>query len=337
MPGGCIVVHGGAGKLASESSVTACAQAAKVGAALLRNGASAVDAVEVAIKILEDVEEFDAGTGAYPNLHGEIELDAGIMAAAPARGASVAAVRSVKHPITLARRVLEETNLSCVVGSGAELLADMFKLERGSVDTEARRTLYETVRATLLSRNRRRFEGIPPIHRNAFLEQILIDGRLDDSMLLNLGDTVGAVAVDGMGYAAAGSSTGGSLMKWPGRIGSAAFQGAGFYAGPGGAAAATGHGESLIIHDVCRHVVNLMNDGAEAQSAVNLVLTQINALPGGAKRVGIIAVDSAGRPGAAVNIQDGLPNASADAEAVRVVSPNRLILLPAIPLRERAS
>lgn len=303
---------------------------------MLRNGASAVDAVEAAIRILEDVEEFDAGTGAYPNLHGEIELDAGIMAATHARGASVAAVRSVKHPITLARRVLEETNLASVVGFGAELLADLFKLERGSVETTARRELFEAVRAKFLSREERQFEGISPIHRNAFLEQVLIDGRLDDSML-NLGDTVGAVAVDAMGDAAAGSSTGGSLMKWPGRIGSAAFQGAGFYAGPGGAAAATGHGESLIIHDVCRHVVDLMNDGAEAQSAVNVVLGKINMLPSGAKRVGIIAVDSMGRPGAAVNIRDGLPNASVDAETGQALSPNRCILLPAVPLREQAS
>ena len=330
-----ILVHGGAGKAATPTILASCSRAAARGVVGLAEGAMA--GVEAAIALLEDDPAFDAGYGAYPNLLGAIELDAGMMDGSRGRAAAVAAVRGVRHPIALARRMVEETPYVIVAGEGAAMLADLFGIERGTLDAPERMAQWRTVRDSLLSGSPERFSEIPAMFRNGTVERWATEGKLAGLVDALPGDTVGAVAIDANGCLAAGSSTGGSLLKWPGRVGSAAFQGAGFYAKQGaGAAAATGHGETLIDELVSQRAVEFMQSGATAQEAVDEVMAVINRRPTGARRVGLIAIDATGQPGAVVNIDNGLPTATCSASSQQPIAPYRTILLPRKPLPESA-
>ena len=123
-----IVVHGGAGQWNSEQmlkeAVNDCRKAAAVGQDLLLSGATAVEAVEAAVRVLEDSPVLDAGRGSYLTQQGEIELDALIMDGATLQLGAVASVQRILHPISLARRLLTDSRHNFLVASGAEAFAD---------------------------------------------------------------------------------------------------------------------------------------------------------------------------------------------------------------------
>lgn len=266
-----ILVHGGAGVLDPQRIPrcrSGCEAAARVGWAVLERGGSALDAVEAAVRTLEDDGEFNAGYGAVLNRDGVIEVDAAVMDGGLRAGA-VGAVPWMRHPVTLARRVLEAGRHILLVGEGATGFA------RGV-------GLGPELPASLITpRARDRWER----------ER---QGRAEPSAT---GDTVGAVAIDARGGLATASSTGGISSKHPGRVGDSPLLGAGLYALDGaGAATATGHGETILRVTLCRFAIDELRRGAGAEAAARAALDEMARRTAhlGGGTAGIIVVDAAG-------------------------------------------
>lgn len=232
-----IVVHGGAGKAiekmppeevkAVEASL---GQALDIGLKVLQSGGASLDAVEQVIRFLEDDPLFNAGRGAVFNSAGGHELDASIMDGKTKACGAVAAVRTVRHPISLSRLVMEKTRHVLLASDGAEKFADEMKVERVEnkwFDTDKQRHDWERAKAT---------EG---------QKQALAAGETPHH------GTVGCVALDSAGNLAAGTSTGGINNKKFGRVGDSPIVGAGTYADNATCAVSgTGVGEQFIRHAV---------------------------------------------------------------------------------------
>lgn len=241
------------------------------------HGGSAVDAVEAAVRVLEDCPVLNAGRGAYPTTAGTIELDALIMDGRTLDLGAVAAVRRVRNPVSLARQVMARTSHAFLVGFGAEAFADSIGFPRCD---EAE------LRAQPLP-------AAPPAS----------------------GDTVGAVAVDAGGNVAAATSTGGTPGKMPGRVGDSPLPGSGAYAdGRTAAVSGTGDGEAMMKLVVSRLVCQFVAGGQAPQDACRGALAALEErFPG--THAGFIAVDPAGRTGVACNTA-AMPWALADASGV---------------------
>jgi beta-aspartyl-peptidase (threonine type) len=272
-----VLVHGGAGDHAGgcsrEAKLAGARAAAAAGWAVLAEGGSALAAVEAATRVLEEDPCFDAGVGSYLNLEGEIELDAIIMDGGTLTFGAVAAVQRVKHPVTLARRVMVETPHALLVGRGAERYA----VECGLCVPDE-----EIIAPAALAKwhAARAAEAAPA-------------GRAT-------GDTVGAVALDAGGGVAAATSTGGTHLKWPGRVGDSPIVGAGAYAdNDSGAVSCTGHGESILricmAHTACLRLAA----GEPAAAAARRAIELLERRTGG--QGGLIVVDRAGGLGWASN------------------------------------
>jgi L-asparaginase / beta-aspartyl-peptidase len=217
-----IVVHGGAGDVAAERiplHIAGCERAAAAGAEVLAAGGSALDAVERAVRVLEDDPSFNAGTGACLNEDGAIELDASIMDGTTLRAGGVCALPPFKNPIAIARRVMDQSRHVLLAGDGAVRFAIGQGFERADPAT----MITDLARARLeAARAKHATEGWA-------------------------GGTVGAVARDASGRLAAATSTGGMVNKLVGRVGDSPIVGAGTYADDTtGACSTTGHGESMI-------------------------------------------------------------------------------------------
>lgn len=258
-----VFVHGGVAGVAKPERVSLAEGVARG----VEQG-RALDAVEAAVVVLEDHPALNAGYGAVLNLAGAVELDAGISYGVTGRSGGVGNV-AVRHPISLARKVLEETPHVLLTGAGAVALgAGMDPVE--IAPEEMRR--WEEARA---------------------------EGRLD---LARFGDpvevdTVGAVVLDGEGGLAAGSSTGGVFGKMPGRMGDSAIFGAGHYASSAAAVVGTGVGEVFLETLACARAGMLIEGGAhprEACASVVALLGERAPLP-----AGLLALDRDGRYGAA--------------------------------------
>ena len=261
-PQWAIVIHGGSGVI-ERSSLTADQETAyraalsgalESGATVLRGGGRALDAVEFAIRIMEDDPLFNAGRGAVFTAAGRNELDASIMDGASRRAGAVAGVTQARHPISLARAVMEKSPHVMLSGAGA----DAFAREQGLeiVDpsfffTERRwRQLEETLRG--------RNEPVP--ERPANVPTPGAQSRLvsDPGDAGKLG-TVGVVALDAQGNLAAGTSTGGTNAKRWGRVGDSPIIGAGTYAANESCAVSgTGAGEFFIRLTIAREVCALV-------------------------------------------------------------------------------
>ena len=273
-----IAIHGGAGAV-PRSSLTAererhyrdgLAAALDGGYAILEKGGSSLDAVTAAVRALEDNPLFNAGRGAALTRDGAAELDAAIMDGRQQRAGAVAAVRHVRNPIELARRVMEKSRHVLLVGSGAE----EFALEEGLAlvpntyfRTEERRAQLEAERG----------------------------GRSVSDLFPSSQGTVGAVALDAAGDLAAATSTGGMTNKRQGRVGDSPIIGAGTYAKNGVCAvSATGHGEYFIRTVAAHHICTAVEHrGVPLREAVHELLHERLRELGGSG--GIIAIDRAGR------------------------------------------
>lgn len=233
-----LVIHGGAGGMIPEhlsserieQAQSGLQQALDAGEIILKNGGSALDAVEASIRILEDHPGFNAGRGAVLNAEGKIELDASIMDGSNLMAGAVAGVRTIKNPVTAARKVMEFSPHVLLIGKGAE----EFSREQGLelVDpswffTEKRREEYQRIKKRMDKEDKK--------------------------------GTVGAVALDKHGNLAAATSTGGMAMKRFGRVGDVPIIGAGTYANNASCAvSATGHGEFFIRNVVSYDISALM-------------------------------------------------------------------------------
>lgn len=249
-----------------------CREAALRAWKVLTQVGSALDAVEAAVTYLENDPTFDAGTGSFLNLDGQVELDAGVMDGSTLAAGAVAAVHRVRNPIVLARRVMESEHV-LIVGPGAARFAEKSGIslcDESDLVIERERQLWERIRAT----------GADP--------DAVVFGKETLS-------TVGAVALDSAGHIAAATSTGGSLNKWPGRVGDVPLVGSGFYATPDGGASCTGRGEDIMRVTMAKHAVDLIQGGMSAPEAAAETIRFLGERVNGI--AGIILLDREGRVG----------------------------------------
>ena len=289
-----IVVHGGAGRWhpeRSQAGLEGVKRAAKTGFDVLAHDGSAVDAVVEAVAVMEDEGAFNAGYGSSLNIEKKVEMEASVMDGKTLEAGAAGLLRDIKNPVRLAKIVMEKTDHVFVVGEGAEKLAEIFNLERRKPVTELRLKYYEQQKEALING---RFE-LPKL-----AELVKVHPELFEL------ETVGAVALDKGGNVAAATSTGGFPLKLPGRIGDSPLIGCGTYAdNQSGACSATGIGEIAIRLVLAKTVCNYMENGKTAQEAVELAIRLVNRrMPAVYNSMGLIAVDTYGRIGAAHNSQN---------------------------------
>lgn len=282
-----IIVHGGAWDIPAElhaDHVAGCRAAAEAGWAILADGGSALDAVEVAVRVMEDHPVFDAGRGSHLNADGVVELDAGMMDGRTLMAGAVAAVRRIANPISLARRVLHDSPHVFLVGEGAE----RFAVEVGIPLCDPADLI--VAREQALWEARRREADSSPCFAAAF------QGRAARSPMESAGasDTVGAVALDRQGNLAVGNSTGGTFFKHPGRVGDTPIIGCGLYADNTlGAAACTGWGEQIMKTVLAKTTVDQMALLGSATDAANVAIAYFRHRIGGLG--GVIGISPAGQ------------------------------------------
>jgi len=297
-----IVVHGGAGTIArtalgpeGDTAYRAgLARAEEAGAKVLDRGGSALDAVEAAINVLEEDPLFNAGHGAVFTAEGKNELDSSIMDGSNLKAGAVAGVTHTRHPISLARAVMEKSPYVMLAGPGADIFGAKVGLEQ--VDnsfffTEAR---WQSLVKQLTKEGKPvppRPAGAPPPPAGPAAPVAQIDEPADSGVH----GTVGVVALDRSGNIAAGTSTGGMQGKMPGRVGDSPIIGAGTYASNQSCAvSATGSGEYFIRLGVAREICNLVAfKGMKLQQAADEVIhKELEALHGDG---GVIAVTPDGQ------------------------------------------
>ena len=267
-----LIVHGGCGTPPpgeEEARSAACERAAEAGWRVLQGGGSAVDAVESAVRTLEDEPLLNAGTGAYLQADGVARLDASVMTA-DGRAGAVAQVPLLRHPVSLARYLLEQDAHVMLAGREALTLALQLGHETGVVATPDKIAYWQQ-------------------HLDAACR------RLDYAAMAEawkgenprLG-TVGAVALDAQGRLAAATSTGGTGQCYPGRVGDTPIIGAGTYCTPRVGVSLTGVGERIMVKLAAKRLSDLVADGCAVTSAAERVLDELG---GGA---GLIAIDAGG-------------------------------------------
>jgi beta-aspartyl-peptidase (threonine type) len=278
-----IAIHGGAGddsefikqnKIAYEDGLKA---AVKAGYNVLTEGGSALDAVEQAVNSLENNPLFNAGRGAALNNLGEVEMDAAVMDGKTSKAGAVSMVRNVKNPISLARKVLEQTNHVLISGYGAMQLASDLDMP---LETDS--------------------YFITDHQQEVYMETSSRESR-QELMKKRIHGTVGAVALDADGNVAAATSTGGTENSLPGRIGDSCIIGAGCYANNRTCAvSSTGDGE-YIITGVIAHSVAMCTEfmGVSLQDACDHVIHVRNKNIKGS--IGIISINKDAEIGISLN------------------------------------
>jgi beta-aspartyl-peptidase (threonine type) len=269
----------------------ALSQALEAGASVLRNGGDALDAVETVIVRMEDDPLFNAGRGAVFTGEGKNELDASIMDGRARTAGAVAGVTRTRHPISLARAVMEHSPHVMLVGEGAETFARSRNLEQ--VDP----SFFFTERRWRQLEEQLRRNKLPVPARPAGAPHTEGGLLLDDHQF----GTVGVVALDMQGDLAAGTSTGGTTAKRWGRVGDTPVIGAGTYAQNGVCAVSgTGTGEYFIRLSIARRVCALMElRRSSAQAAADAAIQrELTALRGDG---GVIVMDGRGRAAWSMN------------------------------------
>jgi beta-aspartyl-peptidase (threonine type) len=256
-----LIVHGGAGAdpAGAEEFRAGVREAVLAGWRVLARDGRAVDAVEAAVRVLEDDPRFNAGRGSVLTSEGTVEMDASIMEGDRLSCGAVAAVNRVANPITLARRVLDDGKHVLLVADGAHAFA--------------------------------RSAGLPECDPAG-----LITDRQRARLANHSLGTVGAVALDRHGTVAAATSTGGMVGKRPGRVGDSALIGAGTYADSTlGGVSCTGSGEAIIRVVLARRALDFLKEADDpdyaAKVAVDLLVEE------GRGEGGLILVDWRGRVG----------------------------------------
>jgi beta-aspartyl-peptidase (threonine type) len=275
------IVHGGAWDIPDKEApghLNGCRIAAQIGWSILQNSGSALDAVEAAIRSLEDDPAFDAGRGAWLNSAGEVELDAIIMDGATLNNGAVAAVQHVRNPISLARLVMERTAHSLLTGLGAEHFAQAQGVElcdESELLTGQELERWKVIKAQKDFSVREAFGGKPH-------------------------GTVGAVARDRDGHIAAGTSTGGTPNKLQGRVGDSPLIGCGCYADDVSAgASATGWGEAIMKVVLSKAACDFVAQGLDVQQAAEKATGVLADRAQGLG--GLIVIDRSGQIGVSFN------------------------------------
>jgi len=275
-----LAIHGGCGTL-PKSEMTeaewaearaALAASLRAGWAILAKGGSAVDAVEAAVRVMEDSPHFNAGHGAAFNTDGEHELDASIMDGATLAAGAVAAVKRIRNPVSAAKTLMLRGDPLLLAGTAADAFAaheGLDTVENDHFSTERRRKNLSSMKIRELV------------------------GTASDASEAEKHGTVGAVALDAHGHLAAATSTGGYTNKPAGRVGDSPIIGAGTYARDGRCAVSgTGKGEYFIRYCVGHELASLIAyKGLPLAEASEAVLAELTAHKIGA---GLVAVDADG-------------------------------------------
>lgn len=277
-----IAIHGGAGTI-TRSSMTpekeaeykqALADAIAAGEAVLQASGTALDAVEAAIKSLEDCPLFNAGRGSVFTNQGKNEMDASLMAGHDLKAGAVAGVQNIKNPISLARAVMEQSEHVMLAGVGAMEFAE-------KIGAEFEKDEYFFVQM--------RYEQLEKAKES---DSIILDHTEDDTE--KKFGTVGCVALDVHGNIAAGTSTGGMTNKKFGRVGDSPVIGSGTYANNATCAiSCTGHGEYFLRAVVAYDISCLMEyKGLSLKEACAVVVNDKLVKLGG--EGGLVALDAQG-------------------------------------------
>jgi L-asparaginase / beta-aspartyl-peptidase len=255
-----LIVHGGAGADPTEEPDElreGIAGAVEAGWQVLGRGGRALDAVEAAVRALEDHPRFNAGRGSVLTTAGTVEMDASIMEGDTLGNGAVACVSEVRNPITLARRILDDGRYSFFVGAGA--------IEQARALGVPLCDPSELVTA----RQRQRLEALQP-------------------------GTVGAVAIDHFGTIVAGTSTGGRAGQLPGRVGDSPLIGCGTYAESKlGGVSCTGDGEATIRVVLARRTLEILRTIEDPEQAAQLAISVLR--EEGRGHGGLILIDSQAR------------------------------------------
>jgi beta-aspartyl-peptidase (threonine type) len=293
-----IVIHGGAGTITraemtadKEAEIrNALRESVQAGHQVLRSGGNSTEAVVAAINVMEDSPLFNAGNGSVFNAAGKHEMDASIMEGAGLNAGAIASVSRIRNPINLASSVMSGSEHVMLMGDGAEEFARQqgFDLvDPASFHTDFRWQQLQRIKAKEQAK------------KQAAAEQ-------KDQWF----STVGAVALDGHGNLAAGTSTGGTCNKRWGRVGDSPIIGAGTYAdNKSCAVSATGHGEYFIRHVVAYNICHRVEVGTPLKEAADTVVNDILVRARG--EGGIIAIDHQGNITAPFN-SEGMYRASVD-------------------------
>jgi beta-aspartyl-peptidase (threonine type) len=295
-PKWAIVIHGGAGVIERKNMSPeveaayrrAMADATAKGSKILEEGGSALDAIEAVVRDLEDDPLFNAGRGAVFTADGRNELDAAFMDGRTLKAGSVAGVTRTRHPITLARAVMEKSRHVMMIGAGA----DAFAVSQGLEQVDPAFFFTERRWEGLVTELEK--QGLPIPARPAGAVASSASLRFPDDSDRKFG-TVGVVALDSAGNLAAGTSTGGMTAKRWGRVGDAPIIGAGTYASNQSCAvSATGSGEYFIRLTVAREVCALVQYGGMTlqQAADTVIQDRLTALGGDG---GVIAISPDGQ------------------------------------------
>ena len=272
-----IIVHGGAWDIPDvlvDKNTRGCEAASAAGFDLLERGGSALDAVETAVRHLEDDPSFNAGRGSVLNQAGQVEMDAVVMEGRMLSFGAVAALKNIAHPVSVARKIMEKTEFSMLVGEGALAFALSQGFERVSDEDlleGAQLEDYREFKKTGRLRTRKHYAG-------------------------EEADTVGACAIDREGHVACATSTGGTPRKLPGRVGDSPIVGCGAYADDElGAASATGWGEKIMSVVLSKSVLDLLGQGRQVDEACRMSMDLLARRVGGSG--GLILVSPKGRVG----------------------------------------
>ena len=326
------MIHGGAGvirrgDLSPEKEKAYRAkleEAVLAGYKALQDGKSGLDAVQIAINLLEDSPLFNAGKGAVFTADGKNELDAAIMDGKTLKAGAVAGLRRVKNPINLARSIMEKSPHVMMIGEGAELFAKEQNIElvpeKYFWTQERWDSLQRIIKEEKEKRNKSKGTS-QKLKTEENQKSAVHNSQTLESRLLNRDSkygTVGAVALDKDGNIAAGTSTGGMTYKKYGRVGDVPIIGAGTYANNETCAvSATGWGEYFIRLSVAKDISSLMEYRAlPIQQAADMVIKQKLQNLGGDG--GIIAIDKFGNMAISFN-SEGMYRAYINAEGKPIV------------------
>jgi len=300
-----IAIHGGAGEAEWEhmDAATASAyhdslaRALAAGSAVLARHGSALDAVEASVEVLEDDPLFNAGRGSAFAADGTNEMDASLMDGATLAAGSVASVHFTRHPVALARAVMEHTPYVMMVGPGADVFSRTQGLQQEPAAFFFTEMRWQEFAGVMRASGRAvppRPAGVPPAPGGGGLALFFDPHRLH--IFVHRYGTVGAVARDSLGHLAAATSTGGMQGKLPGRVGDSPIIGAGTYASDHSCAVSgTGVGEYFIRLTLARQVCTLVEQGKTAQQAADqMIHSELPALKGG--EGGVIVLGRSGAP-----------------------------------------
>jgi beta-aspartyl-peptidase (threonine type) len=254
-----LIVHGGCGTPPPGQEPArreACERAVDAGWRLLEAGGSALDAVETAVRALEDEPLLNAGLGAYLQADGVARLDASVMSA-DGRAGAVAQVPLLRHPVSLARYLLEQDAHVMLAGSEALTLAVRLGQETGVVATDDKIAYWQ--------------RHLDEACRRLDYAAMAASWKRENPRL----GTVGAVALDALGRLAAATSTGGTGQCYPGRVGDTPIIGAGTYCTPRVGVSMTGVGERILVKLAAKRLADLVDATVSLEQAARRVLEEV--------------------------------------------------------------